>query len=68
MPQRNQGNVSSDSVPIGIKIEELNNKIDGYNRELEFSGNSDIKFELIEEIKFLHKEVKRMNMKLFSKI
>ena len=67
MSDKNKGNVISHSMAIGLRIEELNNKIDAYNRELQFSGNSEIQFELIEEIKSLHKEVKRMNMKLLSR-
>ena len=62
-----QENDSAHPLPIGLKIEELNNKIDGYNRILQFTGGSNFKFDIIEEIKQLHKEVKRMNTKLFCK-
>lgn len=58
---------TDNSVAIGVKIEELNSKIDHYNRELQLTGNPQNRFELIEEIKSLHKEVKRMNMKLLPK-
>ena len=49
------------------KIQRLNNQIDEYNRQLTISGDTSNQRYLIDELKTLHKELNRLNIKLLPK-
>ena len=67
MSSGDKENSISNAAELVTRIRQLNDRIDEYNLQLQHTGNTQDQYQLIEEIKTLHREIKRINSKLLPK-